>query len=417
MTVHAKIGGMLAGVVRRCSRLMLAVVVMTGMLAAVRPAVAQIGWNSQMGDMGNSITKRGLKAYGEILKLDAEQLESAMTLLEGHKTAQQAIMKKMQEKLQEIQQKAQETGDWSGFQTDWPKQAAALGKESEAVEKGFFADLKGILTAEQEDKWTKVERYRRREKGMRFGFASGAAADVSGIAMKLKAEPAGTNSAEYLALMEQYEAEIDRVMVAMEKKNEEMQSKMTEPGMMSNPAKIGEMMKEYYDVARQGRDLNRDYSRRLMPLMEEGVRAKFDREMKSRSFPRVYKESYADKLFAATDTMSDLSADQKEAVKALRATYLRERSPIDEKWAKAIEDQEEEAGGSINVMMRGFMGQNNGKDNPVKDAREERKTLDDKTIEKLKSGLSEKQRAALPEKKIEPMNPMADMMPNEEPEE
>lgn len=389
-------------------------VLVVAIVLTASSARAQFGFGTQMADMADTITKRGAKAYAEILKLDDAQRESMMTLLDGHRTAQHDLMKKMQEKLQELQQKAQETGDWSVFQNDWPKQAIEIGNKSEALEKGFFADLRGLLTPEQDDRWSKLERHRRREKNMRFGFASGAAADLMEISRRVNAVPAGPAGGEFSALAEQYENEMDRVMVMMEKKNDDTRKGMAEPGMMMNPAKIGDMMKEYYDIARQGRDINRDYARRLMPLMSDEARGKFDQEMKRRSFPRVYKESYTEKAIKAAMAMDDLDATQKDAVKTLRDGYVRERAPIDEKWAKAIEAQEEEAGGSINVMMRGFMGQNAGKDNPVKEVREARVDLDSKTTDKLKSVLNEKQRAKLPEKKVEPMNPMADMMPNED---
>ncbi|MBS0195726.1 MAG: hypothetical protein JSR77_03115 [Planctomycetes bacterium] len=376
-------------------------------------AQAMFGGMGANGSIPDSITKRGLDAYAKILGLDKDQKETATTLLEGNQTATRALMKDFQAKMQASVEKMRD-GDFQAYQKDIKVLSQEMAKKGQELEKGFFNDLKAILTEAQADKWVKVERYRRREQGLRFGFVSGSAVDLIAVVEKTKSAPAG--NAEFTDTLERWELDVDKLLVAFMKAAEESQKNMFEGEGMFDMKKIEEMMRKFYDGAKEVRDLNRTAARQLAPMMAEDARARFETEVKRRSFPRVYKPSHTDKLFDAALGFKDLSSEQKESLTTLREGYQRDLAVCNEKWARATEEREDKAGGSVMVMMQGMMGGGDPND-PAKQARDARKELDDKTKEKLESILTADQKSRLPEKKVEPMNPMAEFMPDLEDQE
>ncbi|MBL9001187.1 MAG: hypothetical protein JNK25_08625 [Phycisphaerae bacterium] len=384
-------------------------------LLAVHPSQAQFGMGMGGMDsmMQDTITKRGLDAYAKLLGLDKEQKETAMTLLEGNQTATRAAMKEFQSKMEALAEKARDEG-FGVYQKDMPAISREMATKFEGLEKGFFDDLKSILTPDQVEKWPSVERYRRREQAMRFGFVSGAAVDLIAVVERTGTRPAGNT--EFDETLERYELDVDRMLQNFERQAKDAQKDVLEGGAMFDMQKIQGMMKSMYEGAKEVRDTNRVYARQLAGLMPEEGRAKFEAEVQRRSFPRVYRPSHTTKSLDAALKFADLTPEQKESVSALRESYQRDLAPINTRWARATEEKEDKSGGSMMVMMEGFMG-GAGPDDPVKQARDARKDLDDKALAKLSDILTPAQKSRLPEKKSAPMNPMADFMPDLDEEE
>lgn len=371
--------------------------------------------HGQFGMMGGGaggfeapITNRSVAAYSKILSLDSEQQEIVGTLLEGYREAFKTSTKQMQEDMTKQQEKMQ-GGDMSGM-----KEMQQAGKRAqdrmEALEKGFFSDLKALLTEEQSGSWERVERYRRRETGMRFGFMSGAAVDLVAIAERTKIEPA--NKAEYDTAMADYERAIDQNLVSLEKTARQMQEDaLKEDNMqaMFDMGKIEAMMKKLADSGKAMKETNRQYARRISSTLGDDGREKFDIEVKRRSFPRVYKESHVMKMITAAEGFTDLDPAQKDALGSVRSQYVRELSDVNDRWAAAVEAQEEKLGGTIMVMMKqqmsmfGAGGDEKEKD-PIAEAKKARKEIDEKAEERIKGVLKPEQVSKLPERTPEPAN-------------
>ncbi len=382
-------------------------------LVPVRAAPAQVGMGMNMGMSGEMqpITKRGLNGYSKILKLDDSQKEIAQTLLEANQEAVRNLMKEFQGEMTKSQEKMRD-GDMQGFQKDIKEASKRMQEKSEGLEKSFFSDLKAILTEEQAGRWDRLERYRRREKDLRFGFMSGSGLDLVAIADQLKIP---TEDGATGATLREYENAMDAKLRAFEDEGKKMQeSALGDDGSMFDMNKIQEMMKKLGEHGKGIRDLNRQYARLLLGELEEPTRSRFDEAFKRKSFPRVYKQAYVQKLLDAAAGFADLDGAQKDTLGAIRDSYGREAAGLNERWARTIEDQEEKLGGTIMVMMQSQMamfGQGEkDKEDPVGDARKARRDLDSKTEERLKGMLTEAQRSRLPEKAPDSGNPWADMM-------
>jgi len=400
----------------RCLALILGAVLL---LMTSSRANAQFGMNMGMGAaQQDAITKRGVEAYVKILGLDKDQREVAMTLLEGNQTEYHAAQKKMEEGMKAIQDKVADTQDFSLYQKEMPKIGKEFGDKAKVLEKSFFDDLKAACSESQLSKWPKVERYHRRETGMRFSFVSGAAIDLTQVVERTRATPA----AQLQSVLDQYELDIDKNLVVFEKMEKEAQDDMMKgDGNMFDMTRVETMLKKFYDVAKDMRELNREYARKLSQLMDDGSKARFDAEFKRRSFPRVYKQAHVVKQLEAALAFPDLDKAAKDSITSIKSSYDHDILAANEKWAKAVEEREDKAGGTILAMMKSMQGMQGGGgadlNKGVNETRTARKELDAKAKERLTALLTEDQKAKLPEAPREDNNPWADFMPQADEQE
>ncbi len=382
------------------SRLVRAVIaVVVGVSALTAPeARAQFGGMMGSGmEVDASVTKRGLDAYAKILGLDADQKEAARELLNGNKAANKTMREEFQAKMKALTEKAQENQDWSVFQKEMPALGKEMGEKVEKVEKSFFDDLKALLSPEQEGKWSKVERHRRREQYLKFGLVSGMSVDLVDALEKSKVDLA--KSTELSEIADKYEVDLDRMLVEYKNYAEGEQKKMMDDPQAAMTKWQG-FMKDIQDKGRSVRDLNRDFARKMSPLLSDEARATFTNEINRRSFPKVYKPSYTTQAIAAAAAFPDLDAVQKESVNELKTRYEKDLTVKNEAWSRAIEAQEEKVGGKLSVMMTAWQGGAEGKE-AVTEARKARKELDESSLDKLKELLKEEQRNKLPTKTVE----------------
>ncbi len=420
--IHAEFGGDTTAVARgrvgrrvgpvgRAAHSMLLVV--AALLLFVTPARAQFGMmGGGQGAQIDPITKRSFDAFVKLLGFDADQKETAKALYDGHTEANRALQKEMMEKMAALGEKAREDGDFSVFQKEMPAIGKEMGAKSETLEKSFFDDLKAVCTEAQLAQWPAVERHHRRGKAMRFGLVSGSAVDLVAVMDRIKAVPADAGVVK--EALDGWELEVDRLLVQFEKDAKSAQDDMMQGGAMFDMTKIQDMMKKFAESAGQVRDLNRSYARRIEPALTDEDRAKFVAEVQRRSFPRIYRTSHPQQMLDAALGFADLTADQKEQLQSVKESYSREVATANEKWAKATEEKEAQAGGSLMVMMQGFQGMGGDPNDPVKVARDSRREVDAKTKERIESILTAEQKAKLPKKKSEGFNPMGDFMLDED---
>lgn len=390
-----------------------ALMIVAALALTVTPARAQFGMmGGGQGQMMDPITRRSFDAFVKLLGFDADQKETAKALYDGHTEANRALQKEMMEKMAALGERAREDGDFSVFQKEMPAIGKDMTAKGEALEKSFFDDLKAVCTEAQLAQWPAVERHHRRGKAMRFGIVSGSAVDLVSVMDRIKAAPVDPGVVK--DALDAWELEIDRLLVAFEKDAKEAQNDMMDGGAMFDMNKMQGMMKKFSESASQVRDVNRSYARRIEPALSEEDRAKFVAEVQRRSFPRIYRPSHPQQMIDAAMGFADLTADQKQQLQAVKESYGRDAAGVNERWAKATEEKEAEAGGSIMVMMQGFQGMGGDPNDPVKVARDARRELDSKTKERIESILTAEQKAKLPKKKSEGFNPMGDFMIDED---
>lgn len=388
----------------RCALVVLTVFVFS--LAVASPARAQFGAGGAslgglagMGQVGRSELKR----YGVLLKLDEAQAAAAEELRAGYVQASQDLSKDFQAKMEQAQERMQDGGDMRGMGKEMGAAGREFGQKTKALEKVFFDDLRALLTPDQDARWPRVERARRRSTGMRFSLIAGQSVDLLDVVSDIGAgdEP----SPDLADALTRYELDIDKSILVMQKWQEDQEKQQQEMEDAFDPARWQEMMKKAQEVlkdmsqmARGMRDVNRQYARAIGPLLPANQQAKFEDEFKRRSFPRVYREPWIVKAIGTARKFDDLNADQRRTLTEIEESYVREAAGLNTRWATAIDERDEKTGGQFGAMMAGFSGggDDGGVAQAVTDARKARRDLDARYKEKLNMLLGEDQRTRLP---------------------
>lgn len=369
---------------------------MAPVASAQQVVEANVGFSigGDMGDFAAPITQASLKSYHKMLSMDEAQREALAALHEGYLTQHQANMKAMQDKMKEVQEKFNETKDFTVWQKDFPKAMKEIQTKAEQQEKEFYDDFKTLLSDEQAGNWAGIERHRRREKNLKFGFMAGEGVDLVRVS-----ERAGVDvfkAGEFRETLQAYEGEMDKVLVAKEKFAKESADAMGDGEDMAKMMESAtKMMKTVREQGRQQRSINKDYSGRLQRALSEAEAAKFLSEYRKAAFPRVYREPATLEAIKAAEKMEDLDTSQKQTIAAIKEQYERELAAANEKWASAVEARDDSIGDDPMAMARIFMPGGDEK-GPLPDAKKARKELDERTRERLVAALNEKQREKLP---------------------
>lgn len=398
--------------------LAVAACVVAGLFWPVSWARGQIAGTMDVTAMIAPISTRSLDLYGRILSLDADQMSAARTLLQGYQAQHREAVAAFQKQMESLQKEMEETQDWMSYGRRMREIGVKVRDEVESAERNFMNDLKVLLNERQAGDFPRVERARRRENLLRFGFVAGQAVDLFTVAESAKvAERPAVQE-----LLRAYEVEIDRRLEDFERwqRDQERAFENMDP-MNFDMERLSKTMGEMFDRSRQVRDINRRYARQIGTAVGEADGARFTDEFNRRAHPRVYRPAHAHQCLRAAEGFADLSAQQKEEVRLLRESYEREAAAANARWAAAVEAAEDKRGSNwMEEMMQRAMG-GGGRDDGVGDAKKARQDLDDRTLERLKAILTKEQAARLPEKpeaKPSPMGDMEDMfyMPDADPE-
>jgi len=357
-------------------------------------AHAQMMFGGGMGDAAQTITKRSLDGYAKILNLNEDQHTAAKSLLEAYQASTRSATEKFDKEMKVLQEDFADTQDFREFQKQIGEKAKTFAAAGKKLEENFFEDLKAVLDDTQAEEWPRVERFHRRETLLRFGMVSGAGVDLLAALARVKIEP--QSSQELAEAAARYETDMDQLLVVMERDQKAQQDGMLSGEGAFDPTQIQTMMKAMYESAAKVRDLNRETHRKFLAAVPADRAEAYAHEFNRRSFPRVYRTTHTTKLLKAAAGFADVTEDQKSEIARLTEDYNRSLAPANDKWAKAVEEQEDAAGGTMMVMMQGFSGQGGG-NSEVTDARKVRKELDNSSKERLLAVLTDEQEARLPE--------------------
>lgn len=366
--------------------IVLAIASLTAPRASAQPGMMGGFGGGQMFEPG--VSTRDLDRYAEFLAMNGEQKEAAGALLEGYQAEFDRAAKSMREATEAAREEFRDTRDFTVWEDLRPKMEEFQAKRKE-MENALLKDVKELMTDEQASKWPQLERLRRRETTLRRGFMSGETVDVVRLAEDSK-WPAEVKE-QVSVVLAQYEVDLDRVLI---ERNEQFEAGMGQ-GMalfrQGDMAGVNELFNKAREAAIKVRDVNRRYARLVEGMLAEDARAKFAREFKERSFPRVYRESHALRSIDAAAAFDDVTAEQKAAIAEMRAAYVREADAVNEKWAKAIEENE------LTITPMELMGGGGGP--ALREGRTARREAEQKALEKLKGILTEEQVKRLPERR------------------
>jgi hypothetical protein len=383
------------------TRIVAALGIAAGTLMALGPIAAQAQAQQVMvtrsvtggPNAAGAVSKRSMEKWTQTLSMSDEQKQAAMALHEGYLAEHQAASKELQKAMDEIRRSFEDSNDPSVFAEKTPEVNRKFAERSKVLEKTLMADVRSLLSAEQEQAWPKVERMRRREIGMRFSAVSGDSVDLTNVVDGLKLAPEAI--AVLAEPLEDYASEMDRAVQERIRISEGQDGyRIGEPIDME---KFQKRAAEIREAAAKLRDVNERHARKLEQLLPEDKRPVFADAVRTQTFPRVYRQSHTSKQLEAATKLDDLDSTQRENIAELAAQYNRELRPANDAWAAAIEKDEASpnngvVGGAGGTMMI-RMGEENGE---LASARKARRELDERTREKLMKILRPEQQEKLP---------------------
>jgi len=386
---------------RRLARIPLVAGSVLAVATLISPAAAQVQMvtveaRSGFGGGGqtNRINTGNVNKYAELLSLDSDQRMIADELLKGYTTEMQEAERGRRETVQRLMAEFREFEDHSVLRDEMPKAMNDFRERAEALERQFFNDLRLVLGDSQLDRWERVERLRRRETVLSRGAISGETVDLIAVSDVIGVE----DSEDVRAALMQYEADLDRLLMEKQRMLDEAAENRPSPGEFDLEA-MQAGMQASREMGLKISELNQRFARRLESLLSGDASVQFADEVKKRTFPTVYRESFVDRLIKATESLEDLRDDQASALAEIRLSYGRARAAADDRWAGAIRERDEsgEGGGFFagGMMIRMDVDEEEG-DDPVSEAKTARRELDQRFEEKVLAVLSPAQKEKMP---------------------
>ncbi len=366
------------------------------------------GGGRQMFDQP-SVTSEDMTKYGKILELTKSQQDAIKTLHTGYAQEYTAAATKARDEVDAIREEARD--DPSRFQDLRDVFTKFQAKRTE-METSFFNDVKDTLTPAQKDKWPVIERTRRRESTIGRGLMSGERVDLVKIVDNLKLAADARKPVD--PILDEYQIDLDRALVARNAVQDKLQEQFRDVReIMSGGGDTTKMQKAIEDGRAAGnkvREVNKRFARQVeTALPDEATRTKFNEEVRKESFPTIYRgNSYATRVVDSAAALESLTAEQKMSIKQIKDQYTRELGGINQKSETAYE-QREQSITAADIMSRfggggggGGGGQRGGggmvDSEELTALREQRRELENSTVEKIQNLLNEEQKAALPQR-------------------
>lgn len=349
-------------------------------------------FGGMMGGNNPPISQRQAERYYDMLSLTPEQKEAAATLFDAYQDAARANQESVREKTDEVRAEFQETRDpsvWQGMRDIMRKSR----DERTQLDTGFFEDLKVVLTPEQAASIERVERAHRRESGARQGLMSGERVDLVSMMDEPEIKDViGESRGKLADSLVSYEDELDRALKQRDDVRAELAEGFQEARQSGDPEKMNAMIEKGRVASARVRDINRKYARLMAESLEGDAKVAFEKRFKEQSFPEVYRPTRAARALDGAIGLNDLTPEQKTQVEELKSSFARSMDPLNDKLAKATEQNEETM--TAEGMMRMFGG--GPQEGPLATARRERREQMNDTVEKLRKILTPEQVERLP---------------------
>lgn len=364
------------------------------------PAMAFSFGGPQGGRMMQSlpVNEARLSNYADLLQLDDAQREAATALLEGSRADFDAARARFREQADALRKSAEENGDPSPLMQRMPELMREQTAATTKIQDTFFADMRSLLTPEQEQRWPAVERASRRDITLPRGRLSYESVDLISLTRDLKLDPAlGAALAEPLA---QYELQLDRALAERNKIVDEAEAMLRGNPIADQEVMQSDEFRKLRDRAREARtklrDVNRTAARQLAALLPAANQADFESALEKQAFPRVFGESEPSRTVDSALALEDLTPEQEKAINDLKTSWEARARSANTKWAQALVKLEDSPEG-YEAALSPFGPRD--PDSPVAQARAERRAADREFMDSLRSVLTDSQRERLPSRR------------------
>jgi hypothetical protein len=284
------------------------------------------------------LSSRDLRVIIRVLSLKPDAEKALMDLFAGYDGTLQSEGQAVKEYVNDHIEKAEAMMDPSLLKPA-QERLDKWRERSEQIKKAFLADLKSLLTSDQEARWPVVERELRRMKFVGGGKLCGESIDLVRMTEDVlgKAEPPH----ELAELLNRYSDELDHAIVARQAFMDENEKGFNDK-CKSDP-KAGEAIwKEAQHLHAAVRDVNERYVRLIAAQLPADKSTDLNHKYFDASYRPITKPTRLDDYVKDAAELKTLTPAQQSAFKTLKAKYDTDKRAVMERQAKAWRDFEME---------------------------------------------------------------------------
>lgn len=325
------------------------------------------------------------------------------------------------ERMEKFQREAMEERKANGADTEMKKvldqmfqKVNAWMTQKEEMRVRFVDGVKANLNDDQLTQWDAFDRFLRREKTLPKGRLSGENTNLIYVLDELKLPEADFAKVE--PQLDEYESSLD---AALKSRNDFLASSTPRlfRALQEGDAKEGaRIVDRQIELRTAVRNVNDQYRQSMVNALGETESAKkFEKAALESGYDRVYRSSTAERAFAKALEFTDLEEGVRKSIVELQAQFLQEMGMKSRDILAIVQKNEPvqqtaEATRFVTMMssmMNGDMSFMSGpggpfggdrREDPVREAMDERRAIDDKYLERLKALLSPEQFAELPKR-------------------
>ncbi len=255
-----------------------------------------------------------------ILRLSEDQYAVVDSLLSGYQEAFRTSSEQMQSEMRSMFETAREEGGdrrelfekVREMRTQWSQTRVSMNES-------FAADVRALLSPEQDASWSVYERERRRRRELtpRSLFSS-EGVDVAAVLAEI--DTAAAQRESLAGLIESYKTEVDAALVDRNAALERIDDVDFEPEAMEDPQYLDDVRA----VARRRVTLaavNENYAAEIAAQMDPESREAFTEAIQRATFPGVYRQPEAQGFLDSVTALPDLSDDQAQRLESLTSSY------------------------------------------------------------------------------------------------
>jgi len=371
----------------------LVVALLLTLALAVARAPGQAIFTGGMDEMDEPpVTSADVERMAEIFELSEDQRDAIANLHQAMLSEFERAAKRMRTIADGMEEEIDQNRDFS-ILGEWVGVAVSFQRYTERLTKAFHDDARLLLTEDQWQGWPAYERARRRGDAFDRGseMLSSEHVDLIGLVEEMNL-PEEVDE-DVRAVLRRYELDLDRMLVEMEAEQEEQEEEIKERmSTMTNPLTnlnfFSEQMKTVRKRELRMRKLTESYAARIRSSLPQEMQPRFTDRFNEAEWPDVYRDNYVTSAFETVLDLEDLTSEQRERVLEARARYEDRLETVNREWTRALRESDEKDKGIFDFFT--------AREAELQEAESARDELDKQTFDRLKSLLTEKQRARLP---------------------
>jgi hypothetical protein len=277
----------------------------------------------------------------------------------------------------------------------------------------FTEGLKAVLDDDQVAQWPAFERFLIREKTLPRGRLSGENVNLFLVVDELRLPKEEFTKVE--PVFDEYEVRLDAALRARNSYIDESLPRLFKAMQSNDVAAATRIFKQQTDLRAVVRDVNDEFRGVMVAALDESSWAReLDKAVLSAGWERVYRPTATDRMFEAALALDGLDAGVRQSVDELFAMYRNEVTPLNERIKTLSRTQEPQrlvADGErfVSMMSQGVSGMarnfaggrgpgfgDEGEDDPVRKAFDDRGGIGERYQERLRALLTPEQFEALP---------------------